>query len=294
MRDKPPSAAERRRSHRRTLAGIGARVRALRDERGMPRRELAQASGVSARFLAELEGGAGNISVARLADVELALGVSPGALLARHEGAQEPGLRAAVDSLLDGRSDAELRELRDWMESRFLPSSGPIVALLGVRGAGKSTVGRRLAARLEVPFHELDGRIEAAAGLSLAELFELHGEAYYRRVQRETLASYLSSTEKAVLATGGSVVNDPEAYRLLKRRCVTVWLKARAEDHWERVVQQGDHRPMARHPHAMQELRELLAARERLYAEADHVVDTAGAGVEAVVERIARLLAPRR
>ena len=270
------------------LRQIGERVRALRDSMAIPRRALAEMSGVSERFLAQLESGIGNISVARLADVAHALKSTPAALLAGNPpGAESSAVRATIDALLDGRSAAELREVAALLVSRFEPKSAPIIALLGVRGAGKSTVGARLARRLEVPFHELDQMIEEAAGLTLAEIFELHGEAYYRRLERETLAGLLSSTAGAVVATGGSIVNDRETWKMLRRRCLTVWLKARPEDHWNRVIQQGDQRPMAENPHAMQELRALLAAREKSYAEADHTVDTSRMSVEAAADEIA-------
>jgi XRE family aerobic/anaerobic benzoate catabolism transcriptional regulator len=198
-------------------------------------------------------------------------------------------VRASIDALLEGRTEAELREARAWLEARFAPPEGPIVALLGMRGAGKSTIGRRVAERLGLPFHELDHLIEEAAGLTLGEIFELHGEVYYRRLERETLAAYLARTQAGVLATGGSLVQDRESFRLLKRRALTVWLRARPEDHWNRVVQQGDQRPMAENPHAMQELRALLAARERLYAEAEHAVDTSQVSVDEAVDQVARL-----
>src|SRR5262249_34010785 len=136
----------------------------------------------------------------------------------------------------------------------------------------------------------LDQLIEAAAALTLAEIFELHGEGYYRRLERETLMGLLAEGGGVVLATGGSLVNDRETFKLLRRRAVTVWLKARPEDHWNRVIQQGDQRPMAEHPHAMAELRALLAARERLYAEAEHVIDTSKLDVDGAVERLAREL----
>lgn len=282
-------ATARDRARRAMLGQVGERVRALRDSQAIPRRVLAEWSGVSERFLAELERGVGNISVARLADVALALKSTPAALLAGNPpGAEASAVRATIDALLDGRSAAELREVAALLVSRFEPRSGRIIALLGVRGAGKSTVGARLARRLEVPFHELDQMIEEAAGLTLAEIFELHGEAYYRRLERETLAGLLSSPGGAVIATGGSLVNDRETYRMLRRRCVTVWLRARPEDHWNRVIQQGDQRPMAENPHAMQELRALLTARERLYAEADHTIDTSRVPVEEAVEEIVR------
>lgn len=272
------------------LGGVGARVRALREAHAMSRRGLAETSGVSERFLAELERGVGNISVARLADVAVALKSTPSALLAGQGAGRAHPLQAEIDGLLDGRSEAELSEVRAWLEARFRPAAGPTVALLGVRGAGKSTVGMRLAEKLGVPFVELDAKIEEAAGLTLAEVFELHGEAYYRRLERETLARLLSASGGQVIATGGSLVNDRDTFRLLKRGATTVWLRARPEDHWNRVIQQGDQRPMADHPQAMQELRALLAAREQKYAEAELTVDTSRASAAQAVTEIDRHL----
>jgi XRE family aerobic/anaerobic benzoate catabolism transcriptional regulator len=239
------------------LAQIGQRVRSLRSERGLSRRALAERSGLSLRFLAEVEGGRANISVARLAELAEALGTTPVRLL------------GGADTAADVRR-------------------GPVVALLGVRGAGKSAVGRRLAQRLRLPFVELDRLVERAAGLTLAEIFDVHGEAYYRRLERESLAELLSTTQGAVLATGGSLVTSPETYALLRAGATTVWLKAEAEEHWRRVIEQGDRRPMAANPDAMAELRALLAARAPIYAQADHVVDTSRLGVDEVVERVER------
>ena len=300
MRD---GASARVRARKAMLRHVGGRVRALRDRQAMARRGLAELSGVSERFLAQLECGQGNISVARLADVALALKSSPAALLAGDPGGAAGGgqadgegaaLRAEVAALLDGRTESELRYVRAWLVARDAATTGPVVALLGVRGAGKSTIGVRLAERLELPFHELDARIEEAAGLTLSEIFELHGEVYYRRLERETLSSLLASAQGAVIATGGSLVTDRDSFRLLKRRCVTVWLKARPEDHWNRVLQQGDQRPMGKNPHAMQELRALLTAREKQYAEADHVIDTSRTSVDAAVAELARAIKPAR
>lgn len=214
----------------------------------MSRRELSERSGVSERFLAELEGGRGNISLARFADVCAALGTAPAELLAGTE---------------EGRRPAA-------------------VALLGVRGAGKSTVGAALATRLGAPFVELDQRIEQAAGLSLGEIFELHGEAHYRRLEREALKGALDGSP-VVLATGGSIVSDGGSYSLLRGRARTVWLRGRAEDHWDRVIRQGDRRPMAENPHAFAQLRQLMAEREPLYARAHHIVDTSGRSVDQVI-----------
>ncbi|MBK7077926.1 MAG: helix-turn-helix domain-containing protein [Myxococcales bacterium] len=242
-------------SPRPLLTQVGARVRAARDELGLSRRQLAEACGVSERFLAQLEGGTGNISLARFAAVADALSTTPAELLA--------GLVA------DRRR--------------------PAIALLGVRGAGKSTVGRELAKRWKVPFVEVDQEIERAAGLRLNQIFELHGEAYYRRVEREVLRKLLARRVRTVLATGGSIVSDDGNYALLRARCQTVWLKARAIDHWERVVAQGDRRPMAEKPHAFAELEQLLVARADRYALADHTIDTSHRNPTAVVDELAAL-----
>jgi XRE family transcriptional regulator, aerobic/anaerobic benzoate catabolism transcriptional regulator len=234
---------------------VGARVRARREERGLSRRALSESSHVSERFLAQLEAGDGNISLARFAEVAEALGLSPAELL------------AGID----------------------LASSPAPVALLGVRGAGKSTVGAALASRIGVPFVELDQNIEQAAGLSLGELFELHGEAHYRHLEREALHRVLDGSP-LVLATGGSIVSDRDSYAFLRQRARTVWLRASAEEHWERVIRQGDRRPMAENPHAFAQLRELMAAREALYAAAHHVIETSGRSLDQVVEAVRELV----
>jgi len=236
------------------LVELGRRARARRLERGWTLREVAERSGVSPRFLVQLEAGRGNISVKRLADVARALDTTAAALLSPADAA-----------------------------------AGPIVALLGLRGAGKTTVGRRLARRMRVPFVELDRRIERAADLTLAEIFSLHGEEYYRRLEREVLEAVLDEGQPMVLATGGGLVTATETFAALRRSATAVWLRARPEDHWNRVVRQGDRRPMADHPQAMADLRKLLASREALYAAAEHTVDTSGRSVDEVVDEILEL-----
>ena len=230
------------------LAALGRHARTQRLSRGLTLREVAERSGVSPRFLVQLEAGTGNISVRRLADVASALGTTASALLAADEA-----------------------------------DRSPVIALLGLRGAGKTTIGKKLAKRRRVPFVELDRRIEQAADLSLGEIFALHGEDYYRRLEREVLQAVLAEGKPIVLATGGGLVASPDTFALLRRSATTVWLRATPEDHWNRVVRQGDRRPMADHPQAMADLRSLLAMREPLYALADHTVDTSTATVEQVV-----------
>ncbi len=242
------------------LEALGARVRGHRTSRGWTLRQLASASGVSERFLSDLEAGRANISVVRLCDVARAL-------------------QTAAGRLLEGEAKVE---------------SEPIVALLGARGAGKSTIGPKLASRCRLPFFELDGLVEADTGLGLSELFALHGEDYYRRSELRVLERFLARSEGAVLATGGGVVHSPEAMRLLRERCVTIWLKAAAEEHWERVVRQGDSRPMRDNPHAMTELRSLLERREPLYAQAQLVVDTGRLGLRGSVDALVQAVRTAR
>ncbi len=232
-------------------------MRARRAERELTLHGLSERAGVSERFLAQLEAGQGNISVARLCDVARALGTTAAQLL---EGVDESTAEAGV------------------------------VALLGLRGAGKSTVGPRLAAELAVPFVELDQLVERAAGMSLGEVFELQGESFYRRLERDTLRRVFAEQPRAVLATGGSIVSDPETFDLLRRAATTVWLKARPEDHMLRVRAQGDERPMKNRDNAMSELRALLRTRTPLYSQADHVVDTSLLGVDGSVMALVEAL----
>jgi XRE family aerobic/anaerobic benzoate catabolism transcriptional regulator len=237
------------------LSQIGDRVRTQRTNMGWTLREIAERSGVSSRFLSDLEAGKGNISVARLADVARALDVP-------------------VVSLFP--SDNTKRR--------------PAVALVGLRGAGKSTVGKSLAKHLGIPFVEMDALIEKEANLSLGELFSLHGEGYYKRLAYGILLKLLARSEQIVIATGGSVVTDPETWQLLKRRSHTVWLKAKPEDHWKRVLGQGDTRPMANRTSGMGELRSILAIRGPLYAEAVQTIDTSAVRLSEAVRMISGAL----
>ena len=245
------------------LRRLGLRARRARLERRLSLRLLAARSGLSTRFLTELEAGRANISVDRLAALATALGLSAGSVLL----------------------DAE----------RARPDAAPErIALLGLRGAGKTAIGRRLATRLGVPFFELDGLVEEAAGLSLADVFRVHGEDYYRRLEADALRRWLAEHDRGVLATGGGIVGNDDAFRMLREHTTTVWVRARPEDHWNRVVRQGDRRPMADHPQAMADLRSLLAHREPLYASAALTIDTSHLSVAKVVQSLASMLAEER
>jgi XRE family aerobic/anaerobic benzoate catabolism transcriptional regulator len=233
------------------LIQVGRRVRSLRAQRGWSRRELGERSGLSERFLAQIESGRGNPSLKSVAEIASAFALSPASLLSSATG---------------------------------------FVALLGLRGAGKTTVGRALAERLARPFIELDARIEDLAGLNLAEIWELHGEATYRELERDALERVLAAAPRAVIATGGGIVTDPATFELLRERTVTVWLKATPEQHWQRVISQGYHRPMANDPRAMKRLRRLLSERAPLYRRAQHELDTSLLSVEAITDRVEQLL----
>jgi XRE family aerobic/anaerobic benzoate catabolism transcriptional regulator len=233
------------------LRQLALSVRAWRGRHRLTRRELAAASGLSLRFLADIENGTCNPSLRRIENLARALGIPAATLLS---------------------TPAIPRHQR--------------IALLGLRGAGKTTLGRALARHLRRPFVELDARIEVAAGLSLAEIFELHGEQYFRRTEREVLTRFLAEERAAVLATGGGLVMEPESFDMLRAACLTVWLRAEPADHYNRVLQQGDRRPMADNPHAMAELKTLLAQRAPLYRRADLRVDTSRLTVPAALARI--------
>ncbi|MFT3776343.1 MAG: shikimate kinase [Minicystis sp.] len=248
------------------LEHLAGRVRARRKELALTLRELGEQSGVSERFLVLLEGGRANVSVTRLEDIARVLGTTAAELLSDRPMEAAPIASTATNA---GRT--------------------PIVALLGLRGAGKTTIGAAAAKRLGVPFIELDERVAERAGMSLGQIFELHGMAYYRRLEREVLERLIAAGESGVVATGGGIVADHATFEVLQRAAVTVWLKAKPQDHWSRVVAQGDARPMANRSGAMNELRALLRARRALYERAAHVVDTSALGLARSVDRVVKI-----
>jgi XRE family aerobic/anaerobic benzoate catabolism transcriptional regulator len=263
------------------LQRLGERVREARARRGMTRKILAHDSGVSERYLAQLESGQGNSSILVLRQIAQALGL-PLADLLRDESERSVEL-VLTQQLLKRLPPDKLAELRAQLLQDFGAAAADRrkrIALIGLRGAGKSTLGARLAAELGVPFIELDREIEADAGTSLHEVFLLHGQAGYRRYERRALERILERGTPCVIATGGSIVSEPATYDLLLSSCFTVWLKAAPEEHMGRVAAQGDYRPMAGNDEAMEDLRRILNGREALYGQADRTVDTAGRSVD--------------
>ncbi|MEZ4444739.1 MAG: shikimate kinase [Polyangiaceae bacterium] len=250
------------------LHRLAERVRTRRTALALTLKELGERAGVSQRFLVSVEGGKGNISVVKLDAVARALNTSAAALLAE-------------DSLAAREDDYRLRD--------HAQPGDRLVALLGLRGAGKSAIGSRVADRLGLPFIELDELVVERAGMSLEAIFELHGVDYYRRLERRALDELLQTPQRGILATGGSIVTSHESFDLLRSHSTTVWLRATPEDHWDRVVAQGDVRPMANREGAMEELRSILRARRALYERAHHVVDTSGLGLERSVSAVVRL-----
>jgi XRE family aerobic/anaerobic benzoate catabolism transcriptional regulator len=271
------------------LAAIGGEVRRSRAKRGMTRRQLAQASQTSERYLAQIESGVGNPSVSVLRAIAQALDLPCAALL------PEAGARtAALDAILDLLAqvpEGELPALTKEIEIRVArPSSADRarrIALVGLRGAGKSTLGRMLAQHLGWPFIELDRLVEEDYGASIPDLIEMAGTATFRRHERGALNRIVTANEAAVITTAGGIVSNPETYALLLRRTHTIWIKARPEDHMSRVMAQGDFRPMAQNRAAMADLVAILEARRADYSRAEAQLDTSG---DAVEQSFAKLL----
>jgi XRE family aerobic/anaerobic benzoate catabolism transcriptional regulator len=262
------------------LAGLGRRVREAREQRGMARRALSLTAEVSERYLAQMEAGDGNASIVLLRRVAQALGVPLTHLLDFGESAPEKLLiRRLLDSLPSQRLEAVLQRLtQEFGQEETVRRKR--ITLVGLRGAGKTTLGAALAKSLRWPLVELDREIEREAGMSLSEVFLLYGQAGFRRRERRCLERMINSQENMVLTVGGGIVSEPETYDLLLLNCFTVWIKAAPEEHMARVTAQGDTRPMAGHAEAMQDLRNILSARESLYSKADATVDTSGRSVD--------------
>jgi XRE family aerobic/anaerobic benzoate catabolism transcriptional regulator len=274
------------------LLAVGQRTRALRLEAGLTVKAFADQANLSTRFVNQLEAGVGNISIAGLARVAAALGRSTFELIPPAENDQS--LAAEVWRALNNAGGDDLSDLHQFLVTRNGDRSAPrYIALIGLRGAGKSTVGPMLARRLKTDFVELDRLIEKAAGLSLGEIFATHGESYYRELERESALRVLNTSPGCVLVPGGSVVTDSETWEAIKRRCFTVWLHATPAEFMKRMRRQGDLRPMQGRPSAMEELKTLLARREPLYAESRLKIRTTGKAPAAVVSKIIHEISPK-
>lgn len=238
------------------LRAFGRHVRSERVRRGLTRRALAARAEISERYITQLESGRGNVSLLVLKHIAAALGLP-------------------LDELVRGGEPVPGRNRR--------------IALIGMRGAGKSTLGARLAKAMKVPFFELDHEIERLAGTSLAALIEMYGQPAYRRYEAQALQEMLGATPEFVLATGGGIVSEPQTYETLLRHCRTVWIRATPEEHMQRVIDQGDLRPMAGSARAMDDLRRILKERTPLYSRADEVVNTSGMSEKAALARLLAL-----
>jgi len=259
------------------LRHVGERVRVGRARRGMSRKSLSKASGVSERYLAELERGAGNASLLVLRQIAEALDLEMASLVGdRPELPVE--LRLAMHQL-ERLTAAQLAEARHLIQQRFEANgqtSDGRIALVGLRGAGKTTLGRQAAEKLNMPFVELDREVERASGMELSEIFALHGQSMYRRLERQCLQTIMARFQRVMIATGGSLVTEPATYDLLLSSCFVVWLSATPDEHMSRVLAQGDLRPMADAPQAMDDLKAILESRTPLYAKANAELMTSG------------------
>jgi XRE family aerobic/anaerobic benzoate catabolism transcriptional regulator len=274
------------------LEQLGQRVRTMRALRGMSRKVLAKVSGISERYIAQLESGKGNVSIVLLRRVSNAMGAHLEDLLPIDPTPDWPMFR----DLLRQATPAQIAHAKDLLAggSASAPRRAPFcgIALIGLRGAGKSTLGRILAKKIGWSFVELNKEIEQQNGLSVAEIIALYGQEGFRRMEQAALQQLLARKELMVLATGGGIVSEPLTFDQILSSFYTIWLKAEPEEHMARVRRQGDLRPMADDRSAMAELRNILLSREPLYARAAAVVDTAGLSVDAAAARLIDAVRP--
>jgi XRE family aerobic/anaerobic benzoate catabolism transcriptional regulator len=274
------------------LAALGAQVRHLRAMRGMSRKVLSAASGVSERYIAQLESGQGNVSIILLRRVALATGARLEDLIPDAGGSPDWPI---IRDLLHSASAAKIGEVK-----RLLSGGGTAprrerdrVALIGLRGAGKSTLGRIVAERLQWQFVELNKEIERDNDMSVSEIFAMYGQEGYRRFEQAAVRKLIARDGPMLLSTGGGIVAEPLTFELLLSSFYAIWLRAEPEEHMRRVREQGDLRPMGGDASAMQELRAILASREPLYSRARAIVDTAGLSVEEAADRLYAVIASK-
>jgi len=273
------------------LHRLGKRVRTLRHQRGITRKALAQHARVSERYLAQLEAGLGNCSIVLLRRIARAIGLPVTQLV--HDGAEPPLDLVLLTQFLERLAPDMLVEARKLVTEHFSSPSEDRrrVALIGLRGGGKSTLGQLLAERLGVPFIELDREIERRSGANLSEIFDMFGQETFRRAEREALDDVLRRHQHFVIATSGSIVTEPGTLELLLASCFTVWVRAEPEEHMKRVMAQGDMRPMANNARAMEDLVSILKSREPLYAKAEAVLATTGKTPEQNLAELLRVIA---
>ncbi len=271
------------------LAALGERVKLLRARRGLTRKTLAQLADVSERHVANVESGVGNASIQFLRQLCSVLNCSL-AEMTGDETASSPDW-LMIREILRGRSDEEMAKARAVLGDLFASTTSEAgrrqrIALIGLRGAGKSSLGRMLAASMDVPFIELSQHVELLAGCSIAEIHALYGQAAYRRYEQRALEEVIRQHPQVVIATPGGIVSEPATFNLLLSHCYTVWLKASPEDHMSRVLAQGDRRPMAGNHEAMDDLKRILESRAQFYSKADKTFDTSDMSTEVAFERL--------
>ncbi|MDP3074695.1 helix-turn-helix transcriptional regulator [Bradyrhizobium sp.] len=278
------------------LEQLGQRVRTMRALRGMSRKVLAKVSGISERYIAQLESGKGNVSIVLLRRVSNAMGAHLEDLIPATEPVPDwPVIRDLLRKATPNQIAQAKEALSGQGQGQGVPAhrmSFSGIALIGLRGAGKSTLGKTLAKEIGWSFVELNKEIERQNGLSVAEIIALYGQEGFRRMEQAALGQLLARKELMVLATGGGIVSEPLTFDLILQSFYTIWLKAKPEEHMARVRSQGDLRPMADDRSAMAELRTILLSREPLYARASAVVDTSGLSVDAAAARLVDAVAP--
>ncbi|WP_194722237.1 helix-turn-helix transcriptional regulator [Noviherbaspirillum malthae] len=259
------------------LVALGERLRALRSRRGLTRKALAKLANVSERHLANLESGVGNATLQFLRQLTAVLNCTLAEMIGDETATSPEWLM--IREILRGRSDEELAKARSTLAGMFEAPTSEIarrqrIALVGLRGAGKSSLGRMLADYWMVPFVELSRHVETIAGCSVAEIHALYGPGAYRRYEYRALEDIIQRFPRAVIATPGGIVSDPATFNLLLSHCYTVWLKASPREHMERVLAQGDTRPMSGNREAMEDLKSILESRAAFYSKADRIFDT--------------------
>jgi XRE family transcriptional regulator, aerobic/anaerobic benzoate catabolism transcriptional regulator len=275
------------------LRMLADKIRDARAQRGMTRNSLAADSGVSLRFLAQLESGQGNPSILVLRRIASAMGFPPDNLLS--DGPPPAVDRVLLTQVVKQLSDADVAKARRLLTHHLgdgarSEAEKPYITLIGLRGAGKTTLGRRWARQRGVPFFELDREVERQYGATIGEILQLHGQPGYRRFERESLQAVLAQNAAAIIETGGGLAADPETLPLLLEHSIAVWIRASPEEHMQRVIDQGDLRPMARSREAMRELKDILKAREPFYRQAHLQLTTSGKTADQSFEELLGLL----